>query len=249
MDPMAHKYDNVSPYAYSLNNPVFFIDPDGMDVVNGAQVKLEQAEEKLAQAEAKVAAGEKQYGTKKSDFKSKGDYKRYKGYKKEMRQAQREVNGLKSDVEATENLISDLKSDRSNTFEKLDNLTNESGETVDVYVHVTSDIPGPNDGVTVHGFNMTSNDKAIPETGFKVNSIEVMISNNPSGNRTTLTVMDHERGHVIYQAENTTSYYQYLKNANKLNKQNYNGHAKDDPSGQSADYLEDKGNTKKFYKD
>ena len=32
MDPLAEKYYSVSPYAFCLNNPIRFIDPNDMDV-------------------------------------------------------------------------------------------------------------------------------------------------------------------------------------------------------------------------
>src|SRR5690606_38470074 len=35
IDPLADKYWMDSPYSYVLNNPVYFLDPDGMQVSNG----------------------------------------------------------------------------------------------------------------------------------------------------------------------------------------------------------------------
>ena len=36
IDPLAEKYNSWSGYNYTLNNPVFFVDPDGRDVANNA---------------------------------------------------------------------------------------------------------------------------------------------------------------------------------------------------------------------
>jgi RHS repeat-associated protein len=44
IDPLAEKYYSISPYAYCLNNPVKFVDPDGMRVETGSMTKDEQKE-------------------------------------------------------------------------------------------------------------------------------------------------------------------------------------------------------------
>jgi len=168
-----------------------------------------------------------------------------------LAKSERQLKTLTRESKNTADFIDKLKKDQPNTFAKLDNLTNEVGQEVDVLMHVTNNVPGPNDGATSHSFEnlfeglpsdlTKDHTHYTPATnGYGTNTIEVFLSDSPSSKeRTTMSVLNHERGHVVYQAENTTAYYEYLKNKGKLGK-SYDGHASDDPSGKAATAAENK---------
>ncbi|MEZ4721108.1 MAG: RHS repeat-associated core domain-containing protein [Flavobacteriales bacterium] len=40
LDPLAAKYPSMSPYNFGANNPIFFIDYDGRDIINPRKMKL-----------------------------------------------------------------------------------------------------------------------------------------------------------------------------------------------------------------
>ena len=234
VDPLADLYTQLTPYNYVDNNPMLLIDPNGMEIVNEAEEKRKKAKEKYDAKKKQVENTEAENGTKKKDFANQKEYKKYKNDKKELRQAKREVNVYTREAANTQKLINDFKEASPNMFNELDNLKNEYGQTVDVYITTTGNVEGPNDGATIHGFSKDGKDNIFPSTPeHGVNTIRIEVSNSPSGGRSTLTVVKHEAGHTSYQASNTASYYNYLKENGRLNG-SYDGHASNDPSGKRA---------------
>jgi RHS repeat-associated protein len=54
IDPMAEKYKMWSPYDYCINNPVFFVDPDGMRINPASQKEWNRQRQKILDERQKI---------------------------------------------------------------------------------------------------------------------------------------------------------------------------------------------------
>lgn len=128
LDPLAKKYESFSPYEYSLNSPINFIDPFGLDVINKDKAKKDDAEKKKLEAEQKRNA-------------YKGDSKReIRKLDRAVRRTTRDYNSANRLFINTEQAISDLKRYNGELFDKLNNLEDPGGQCVDVYIETVDDL-------------------------------------------------------------------------------------------------------------
>lgn len=256
LDPLADKYFDKSAYTYSLNNPTFYVDPDGREVKNGATVKLEEEKKLRKNMNNIVTTYEKKFGKTKEEFKKnagknwRSRWKAYNGRKSNLRKKDQEISILEFQEKKTNELIKELKNTESEKFNELNTVTNELGDEVDVYLHVVSNPQGSNDGTTSRNMTEITNSSGdrhfIPSHPlFGANAIEVQVprhttSENDTGDkivkRTTMHIIYHESGHVIYQANFTTEYNKWLRDNNKG--PDYDGHGTGDPSEAAAKKAE-----------
>lgn len=244
IDPLASDYSSFTPYSYAINNPVYFLDPDGMRVRNGDEEKRKKAEktntEKQASLESKAAYLGISANASKKEWKKAALAKEGKTEWSRAERILNEAQGAKKDL--------DKWTERSSqTSEKLAEFQKEGGELYDKldaldfdFYYMTShvsELTGMN-GLTSFSFDVSDKSNIKITSEFGVNSLVVFMKNVPESDYTgtaptTLEVTQHESGHADYATEKAKEYYEWIKN-NNINTRYHDGHSNNDPSGARA---------------
>jgi RHS repeat-associated protein len=259
LDPFQANYPDLSPFNFVGNSPLMFIDPDGEKIINAEGLRKLKAEAQIKKLTQSIV----QLEISKKNYKDPSDIKAINNSIANSQERLNELNAMLPELAQREQKAQEIIDATKNSpvFKEADKLRNECDtHDVDVYIQVDPNLfflDDPNiDGVicdnTVGAYTKMPEFKMIdncltPSTEeFGNNTILVTFHADPHQNDLFQqcigggNVFQHEMGHTIYFANNSTKANDYYKGLKKDGRSLNGGHNYDDKSGQKADEYEKK---------
>ena len=227
VDPMTNKYTNLSPYVYCANNPVRLVDENGREVVNPYTAKVAETKNVISKIKQMMDEGN-------------CDVRLAKGALRTQKRMLREYEKLERNANFA---IAALK--ENGQFDILNNLKDEYGNTIDVYITYNNNLPSTREAqCNIHANVLYERDQNgniinVQLIGFESKRVYIELG----GKNDALNVC-HEGGHLEYEVPIYSKYLLWqIQNGCYFNK-DYDGHLKNsegktiDPSGRKAEQRE-----------
>jgi len=227
LDLLADKYYGYSPYSFVYNNPLVYIDPNGMDIINAWKVEGD-AIRKLIEIQSEVVK-DKDASKESKDLATET----IKAYEQLLR-------SVDANAERTDEILTDLKNTDEQLYNQINSLKDKKGNIVDVYLK-SDDNQGYNDG----NYGMSQVKSSIDDDdkpssmydGFSNGrgTVTVIVNSRKYGAEDAVVLTAHEFGHLKYNVPNLVSYQIYWKENYREGERFGHGHKRRDPSGKAAD--------------